>query len=338
MRIQKPKIAIMILNYNGQNILLDCVSSIEKTTYTEFEVFVIDNGSTDDSIACLSRNFPWVKVVQFEKNYGFCQAYNKAARIIDAEYFLFLNNDIAISNKDWLSEMVKTMSSEPRIGAVGSKLVMFDNTSIIENVGGTIYKWQGGVRIGFEEKDRGQYDKTPVNPFYVSGASLLIKKNLFMQAGGFDSEMFAYSEDLDLCWRLRLMGYKIQSCPRAILIHRLSASWKKSMKSLYLAHRNFLRASLKNYSAKNLLKHIPPFIMTSLFFGLFASLLSKNGAFLLSVTKSLLHNILKFNSTLKARQIVQNTRNVSDNVVLEDLPVQGFERMTKIAEKSKSFM
>jgi GT2 family glycosyltransferase len=220
-----PKIAVMILNYNGREILLNCVSSLEKTSYSNFEVFVIDNASTDDSLPRLRQFFPWVKIIQFDKNYGFCQGYNKASKIVDSDYFLFLNNDITILNFDWLSEMIKTIR-EPLIGAVGSKLLLFENSKILENIGGTIYKWQGGVRIGFGEEDKGQYDKIPVNPFYVSGASLLIAKKLFLEVGGFDSIMFAYSEDLDLCWRLRLLGYKIQSCQRAVLLHRLSASWK----------------------------------------------------------------------------------------------------------------
>ena len=328
----------MILNYNGREILLNCVSSLEKTSYTNFDIFVIDNASTDDSITRLRKFFPQVKIIQFDKNYGFCQAYNKASKIVDADYFLFLNNDITIVNSDWLSKMVKTIISEPLIAAVGSKLLLFDDSKILDNIGGTVYKWQGGVRIGFGEEDKNQYDKVPINPFYVSGASLLITKKLFLDVGGFDSEMFAYSEDLDLCWRLRLLGYKIQSCPHAVLLHRLSASWKKSVKSLYLAHRNFLRASIKNYSKKNLVKQIPPFLITSIFFGLFASLLSKNIAFLLSIGKSIFSNLFNLPSALNARKIVQKKRRISDNILFKDAPTQGFEPITKIVQKSRSFM
>ena len=149
----------MILNYNGREILLNCVSSLEKTSYTNFDIFVIDNASTDDSITRLRKFFPQVKIIQFDKNYGFCQAYNKASKIVDADYFLFLNNDITIVNSDWLSKMVKTIISEPLIGAVGSKLLLFDDSKILDNIGGTVYKWQGGVRIGFGEEDKNQYDK-----------------------------------------------------------------------------------------------------------------------------------------------------------------------------------
>lgn len=335
MSIHNPKVAIMVLNYNGQNILPDCVSSLGKTSYSNHDVYVIDNGSTDKSVISLRQVFPWVKLIQFDKNYGFSQGYNKASEIIEGEYLLFLNNDVTISNADWLDQMVK-VAQEPKIGAVGSKLLLFNYPEIIENVGGTLHKWQGGTRIGFGEKDKGQYDDN-IDPFYVSGASLLIKKDLFKAAGGFDADMFAYSEDLDLCWRLRLMGFTIKFCSRAVIFHKLSASWKKSMKSLYLSHRNFVRASLKNYSFGNLVKHIPPLLVTSLFFGLFATVLSRNGNFLLAMIKSIWHNVIYCGSTIKARQVVQSKRKVNDYTVFKDLHNGNIESLSAIIKKLEAF-
>ena len=334
---QNPKVAILILNYNGQKILSDCIISLKKTSYPNFEVYVIDNGSTDDSTACIEKNFQWVKLIKLDKNYGFCQAYNKASKIIHSEYLLFLNNDITTPFADWLAQMMNAGREEPNIGAVGAKLLFFSNLEIIENVGGTLHKWQGGTRLGFEEKDNGQYDQHYSVPFYVSGACLLIRRELFIRAGGFDSEMFAYSEDLDLCWRLRLMGYEIKFCPQAVLYHRLSASWKKSLKSLYLSHRNFIRASLKNYSLSNLLKNIPPLVVVSLCFGLFGTIQSRNKTFLLTMIKAVWHNVIHCRSTLKARIAVQSKRRVNDDTILKKLQKNYIENISAINRKLEVF-
>jgi len=331
-----PQVAVMVLHHNGQKILYDCVSSLKKTTYTNYDVYVIDNASTDKSVNSVQQSFPWVKLIQFDKNYGFCQGYNKASEKIDAEYLLFLNNDVTILNSNWLDRMVEVAQGR-NVGAVGSKLLLYSDPKKIENVGGILYKWQGGTRVGFGEKDDKQYDELTLDPFYVSGASLLIKRDLFIKAGGFDDEMFAYSEDLDLCWRLRLMGLEIKFCPDAILFHKASASWKKSMKALYLSHRNFVRASLKNYSRMNLLKNIPPLLLTSLLFGLFATLFSRNVTFLLTMIKSIGHNLLNFSSTLESRKFVQSNRRVRDQTVFRGSQNGNIESVSAIKEKLAVF-
>lgn len=332
-----PKVAVMILNFNGKHLLYDCLHSLKQTSYSNYEVYVIDNGSNDESIAYVSRLFPEVKTISFKKNHGFCEGYNKASRLVDAEYMLFLNNDVIIGNPDWLTQMMK-MILRDNVGVVGGKLLMAQQKETIENVGGSMLRWQGGIRLGFGEKDLHQYDNSSIDPFCVSGAAFLIKREVFMTLGGFDSEMFAYSEDFDLCWRLRLLGYSIKYCPDAIIFHKASASWKKSMSSLYLSHRNFVRSSIKNYSTANLIKHLPPLLMMSFLFGLFATLLSRNKNFLLSIAKSICYNLLNINSTFRARQFVQHNRKISDNLLFDDFNVRNFEDITTIIKKSRVFV
>jgi hypothetical protein len=334
----KPKVAILILNWNGKNLLKYCLGSLKNTLYPNYEIWVIDNGSSDGSIEYVSQNFPHVNIISYNENLGFSKAYNKAARLIKADYLLFLNNDVIVKNPDWLDEMMQIILSNPRVGVVGAKLLIANNSDFIENVGGTIYLWQGGTRIGFNEKDIGQYNSTPINLFYVSGAALLIKKELFLKVGGFDEEMFAYSEDLDLCWRLKLMNYEIKYCPKAVLLHISSASWKKSKLSLYLSHRNFLRALIKNYSAGMLIKEIIPFLLISIAFALVSSILVKDIYFLTAIIRSIGYNILHLDSTLKYRKIVQSRRLLKDDVVLSAVKRQKVESISIIIRKIKSFV
>jgi GT2 family glycosyltransferase len=334
----KPKVAILVLNYNGKYLLKTCLNSLKYTLYPNYEIYVIDNGSSDGSVEYISQNFQQDKLISFNENFGFCKAYNKAARLVKADYLLFLNNDIIIKNPDWLDNMMQIILHSSKVGAVGAKLLIANNPELIENVGGTMYIWQGGTRIGFGEKDRGQYDNPPINVFYTSGAALLIKKEVFIKMGGFDSEMFAYSEDLDLCWRLRLMNYKIKYCPQAVLLHASSASWRKSKSSLFLAHRNFLRASIKNYSVNTLIKEIIPFFVVSLAFVFGSAILMNDVRFLSAITRSVGYNILHLNSTLKARKIVQSKRELEDNVILDTIKKQKVEGISTLIKKIKAFV
>jgi GT2 family glycosyltransferase len=332
-----PKVTILVLNYNGKHLLNECITSLRKTTYPNIEVIIIDNGSTDGSTKYLATLFPWVKIIPLDKNYGFCLAYNIASQLVKSEFLLFLNNDVTIGNSDWLDYMVNVILNSPAVGAVGAKQLIATQKEIVENVGGSLLRWQGGKRIGFGEKDQHQYDKAVLEPFYISGSALLIKRELFVQAGGFDSEMFAYAEDLDLCWRLRLMGYKMKSCYESVIFHKSSSSFKNSFKSLYLSNRNFTRASIKNYSTINLLKHLPLLLMISGFFGVSAMMLTKNRAFLLSILKSTFHNIWNLGSTVKERQIVQHKRKVDDTEVFAGVEVGNIESISIITQKLEVF-
>ncbi len=335
-RESMPKVSILILNFNGKRLLCECLSSLSQNSYPNAEVIVIDNGSTDDTTTFVAENFPDARLIRFDENKGFCEAYNLASKIVESDLLLFLNNDITVANRDWLCNMVNTILGDPKIGAVGAKQLISGRGRTIENLGGSLMKWQGGLRIGFGEEDENQYDMIS-DPFYVSGSALLIRRNVFVQTGSFDSEMFAYSEDLDLCWRLRLMGYEIKTCPQAILFHKSSASFKRKINSLYLQNRNFIRTSIKNYSMTNLLKNLPPLLTASVLFGLSATALSRNGCFLRAILKSISHNVLELNSTVKARLSTQNKRRVSDDEVFASAQVGRIEKIATVVQKAKSF-
>jgi len=247
---RQPSVAVMILNFNGLRWLRRCLPSIVKSSYQNLNVYVVDNGSTDGSLEFVKSSYPDIKLVPFSENLGFAEAYNRAIKRVRADYVLLLNNDTAVLDRDWIEVLVHRAEENPSVGAVACKLVSMEDHRRLDSAGvmGIKY-WRGFVEIGKYEMDRGQYDHPPIAPFSASGAAMLIRRIAFEQMGGLDCKFFAYVEDVDLCWRLRLAGYDIAYQPSARVAHYFSATTGHSglaAGKLYLTHRNVLRCIIKN--------------------------------------------------------------------------------------------
>ncbi len=304
-----PPVAILVLNFNGKHFLGNCFRTLGKTRWPN-NAYLVDNGSQDGSVEYVRTEFPEVRIIQFERNYGFCEGYNRAIKQVHEKYILFLNNDTEAPDPDWLANMMRVVIHDDKVGVVGPKLVSVDNSRILDAVGGQVWRWGGiGVRIGAGEEDMGQYDRPPIEPFCVLGAAMLIRRDLFLESGGFDEAMFAYSDELDLCWRLRLKGYGVKYCPEAVILHHSSGSWGK-MKGLklYLSSRNFLRSCLKNYSVRSLLKDVPALLAVSVLGTFAAGIFAKNPSISISGLRGIVWNMANFRDTLKQRTTVQRSR------------------------------
>lgn len=318
--MNNPKVAIMILNYNGRHLLKICLDSVYKTKYQNYEVFIVDNDSTDGSLDLLRRKYPWVKIISLNENYGFCKAYNMAVRLVDHSHIVFLNNDTEV-HLNWLSELVKPMLANGRVGIVGSKLLLFEDRSKINHAGSKITPIGGGLDIGIFMEDKEQF-----NHEYFSaaacGAAMLVKSEVFRKIGGFDELLYAYSEDLDLGWRSWLYGYKVIYAPKSIVYHMLGASWGSSYRGststekVFLTHRNMLITSVKNFNFTNM--------FLAIFFYLPFSLL-KAITYLrkglprhsLSVLKVYVWFFLNIKTIVQRRRTVQWRRVVKDSTLRE---------------------
>ncbi len=314
----KHRVAILVLNFNGKDFLPECLTSLQMTKWPN-RIYLVDNASSDGSVDFVEKNFQHVRVIQHSSNYGFCEGYNRAVGSVEEDYILLLNNDTVVENPDWLGNMMRPLLFDNRVAVVGAKLLDYHQREILDAVGGTVLRWIGiGVRLGAGERDLGQYDNPPVEPFCVLGAALLMKRILFAKAGGFDPLMFAYSEELDLCWRLRLMGFKVKYCPRATVLHHASGSWsRKNRLKFYLASRNFLRACLKNYSATSLVREIPPYLTVNLLGAVTGSIVTRNPGFYTTLFRSLRWNLANLSTTLRERLFIQSQRVVDEREVLE---------------------
>ena len=218
------KVAIVILNWNGQAMLEKYMSSVLQYSKDEATVYVADNASTDQSMEMLRQHFPGVKLIQLEKNWGFAEGYNKALKQVDAEYYLLLNSDIEVTHH-WLTPMTEYMDNHPDVAACQPKLLSIFDKDRFEYAGASGgyldhfgYPFCRGRIFETVEEDNGQYDYA-TDILWATGAALMIRSKDYWEAGGLDGRFFAHNEEIDLCWRLCIRGRRIVCLPESYVYH-----------------------------------------------------------------------------------------------------------------------
>lgn len=245
------KTAVVILNWNGKQFLEKFLPPLIASMNVDSAVYVADNASTDGSVELLKERFPGVRTMLFTKNHGFTGGYNRALFSIDAEYYVLLNSDIEVT-PGWLEPLEHMMDSHPNCGICAPKLHSESDREMFEYAGaagGYIdrygYPFCRGRILNKVEKDTGQYDK-PADVFWVSGACLMIRAELYRKLGGLDERFFAHMEEIDLCWRAQIAGYRVSVVPASTVYHVGGGSLPQgSPKKLFLNYRNNL-LMLKN--------------------------------------------------------------------------------------------
>ncbi|MCA0429375.1 MAG: glycosyltransferase family 2 protein [Bacteroidetes bacterium] len=261
---QIRNIAVVILNYNGSHFLKKYLPNIIVNS-TQATIYVVDNGSTDDSINYLNT-IDNIKIIKINKNLGYTGGYNFALKQLNETYFVLLNSDIEVT-PNWLIEPINLLNNNEEIAVCQPKLLDLNNKTKFEYAGaagGFIDKYGYPFCKGrlFEtlEEDKEQYNNTE-EIFWASGACLFIKSEIFKKTGGFDEKYFAHMEEIDLCWRIKNMGYKIFYEPKSIVYHLGGGTLNKANpKKTFLNFRNNLSTVLKN--------HHSPFISLIIFYRL----------------------------------------------------------------------
>ncbi len=252
------KLAIVILNWNGEDMLRRYMPSVLKHSQDLASVYVADNASTDGSIALLKSNFPECRLIMLDKNWGFAEGYNKALAEVDAEYFLLLNSDIEVT-AGWLTPLVHFMDNNPDVAACQPKLLSIADREMFEYAGASGgfldkygYPFCRGRIFNTIESDHGQYDNV-IDVLWATGAALMIRAEDYRKAGGLDGRFFAHNEEIDLCWRLRVMGRRVCCVPHSKVYHVGGGTLSKSnpMKT-YLNFRNNLTMLYKCLPEKEL--------------------------------------------------------------------------------------
>jgi len=277
-----PKVSIIILNYNGLEFIENCLSSVFKTDYANFEVILVDNASRDGSLEVAEMLFgkdPRLKIIKNYENLGFAGGNNVGARHARGDILVFLNEDTEVDS-NWLKELIKVFVNDPRVGAVQCKLLMAHEKCKIESVGHYvdycgIESWASAkVR---NEIDCGQYDRIR-EIFYARGAAMAVRRHVFFKAGGFDPAYFIDHEEIDLCWRIRLLGYKILFAPDSIVYHYGGAfvgRREENPRILLHLRKNHMMTLMKNYELKNLMKYLPMYLAFLLLHGFYSALRGK---------------------------------------------------------------
>ena len=310
-----PSVSVIIVNYNGERIIQHCLASVLQSDYPHFEVLVIDNCSSDNSLRQIEpyRTDLRVKLIVNERNLGFAEGCNQGARNASGRYLFFLNNDTEVT-KDAISRLVSLLALNPLAGAAQSKLLLLNDRSRLDSAGDTVSTIGWPTPLGKYEIDLGQFDSGR-EVFSGRGAALMVPKAVFEEVGGFDSDYFMYYEDVDLSWRIRLRGYLIAFAPQSIVYH-LAGSGRsgKFSESLY-SGRNYIATLVKNLELRNLLvygsAHIVVHLATVLFY------LSKRRTHeALGMILALFEVVEHFPSIWRKRVAVQRMRLVSDERIL----------------------
>ena len=247
-------VSIIIPHYNGEDLLYNCIDSIYKNiSIKDFELIVVDNASTDDSINRIKSSFESVKIISSNSNLGYSGGCNLGATHASGKYLLFLNNDTEHSS-EWIEKLVHFLDSNSNIAAVQPKILNIYNKKLFDYAGGTggfidkfCFPFVQGRIFDTLEEDHGQYNN-PSKIFWASGAAIMIRSNVFKELEGFDKIYFSYMEEIDLCWRVQSLGHEVWSFPSSYIYHHgpYKNFRKSSINSYYLNHRNSWILFLKN--------------------------------------------------------------------------------------------
>jgi GT2 family glycosyltransferase len=258
---KRPLLSVIIPNWNGKDFLPECIDSLQKQTFRDFEVILVDNGSTDGSVQFVQERYgDFIRVIRNPKNLGYTGGNNIGIRSAHGQYIVLLNND-TLTEPTWLEALTKAIGPDPRVGMWSSKVLSYFRRTQIEAVGELIY-WDGLNRArGQYEMDRGQYERVE-EIFFPPGCGGMYRKTIFDEIGLFDEDFFAYGDDAEIGLRARLAGYICHYVPTAVLYHKGSGSTGQysPFKAFYVERNRFWVT----------IKYFPiPLLILSPFFTLF---------------------------------------------------------------------
>ena len=289
-----PSVAIVILNWNGSAFLEKFLPSVVATSYANKRIIVADNGSTYNSISFLQQHFPAVEIINNKKNYGFAQGYNEALKKVNADYYVLLNSDVEVT-PGWIDPIISLMESDTKIAACQPKILSFENKTQFEYAGasgGWIdnfgYPFMRGRVFDDCETDKGQYDSA-VPCFWASGAALFVKSGVFNSIGGMDEYFFAHQEEIDLCWRMQLAGFRVYVQPASVVYHVGGGTLPKgNNRKTYLNFRNNLIMLFKNLPFSQAIWKIPIRMLLDAI-AAWRALLGGDSGFFIAVVKAHFH-------------------------------------------------
>lgn len=318
-----PTASIIIPHWNGKQHLDDCLTALRRQTFTDFEVILADNGSSDGSQDYLRQHYPEVRLLELGHNRGFTGACNAGYAAATGNIILLLNNDTA-ADPGWLAAIVDAFARHPKVGVTASKILLFDRRDHFHTAG-DYYRLDGipGNR-GVWQPDQGQYDREePV--FSACGGAAAYRRAMLAEIGFLDDDFYFSCEDVDLSWRAQLAGWQVLYVPTAVVYHKLKASGGGGVSSSYYDGRNFLYVIWKNYPGSLLRRHWPHIMRAQLRIS-WAALRAWRGAAARARLRGQLAGLWGIRRMWPKRRQIQASRRLSDDSLTPRLsPIDGRE-------------
>ncbi|MFQ5428274.1 MAG: glycosyltransferase family 2 protein [Thermodesulfobacteriota bacterium] len=337
---KRPEVSIIVIHYGEAGLLRECLSSLRFIKYPDLEVIIISNSPRDAALSALEEKHPDKKFIFSETNTGYAGGCNMGIEMASGKYLFMLNNDLEFDS-DCLSPLVRACELDATIALAQPKILSINEKNRFEYsgaAGGLIdhfgYPFAAGRVFDEVEYDKAQYENS-TEIFWASGAALFARKSVVVEAGLMDASFFAYMEEIDLAWRVQLMGYKVIYVPEARVFHLGSAGMdRKSTTHLYLNHRNNLVMVLKNTSSARLLTILPVRLVLEAATMVYA-LTGENPRRAGAVLKALINVAGNIFSILRDRKKVQALRVVGDKTILKNM-YRGSIAMEYFVKKHKT--
>ncbi len=326
---KSPLVVAIVVNYNGKSYLKRCLQSLEQQTYPNFEIIVFDNASIDDSAESVKQTFPKITFIDSKKNVGFTGGNNTAIKTAiqkGADYVFLVNNDTE-SEPTLIAKIVNEMQEDPRVGIAAPIVLNLQADHSIQEMGMSVDRFAYPVPI------KSAVARAPM--FFTSGCSMMIKTDLLRRIGAFDDSYFMFVEDLDLCWRAQLAGYRLKVVFPAKIYHAGGGSlpggvvkgstYRTNVKRIFFREKNTLRTLIKNYSLTNVVTRVPFYV----------GLLSVEAFFWFSINKpatskmilkAIMWNVKHLPETMHRRVEVQTARKVSDSEIQKRM-IKGYGKL-----------
>lgn len=315
-----PLVSIIIPNYNGERFLENCLKTVLKSKYQNFEVLIRDDGSRDRSEEIIRSFLKKDKRIKFSKNknnMGAAATRNLAVKSAKGELLVFLDNDTEVKS-DWLNYMIDTLIKDQTTGATMAKIKDMNHRDMIQTAGGKLWRATGwSIYNAQMKKDSKKWDKTEkIAPI---SAALMVKKSIFDSVRGFDEKEAVYTEDLDFGWRVWIQGHQIVFCPKSVVYHFSKTVSDRKMMNVNYKHvyfhlaKNSFRSMLKNYELKNIIRFLPESIFINLARALLVLIKRKDISALQATLEAIFWNIKNIRDTLEKRRYIQGLRQFSDD-------------------------
>ncbi len=311
----KNFISIIIVNFNGRKWLTRCFDSLNKQTYKNYEIILVDNASKDSSVKFIKRNYPATKIIVNKQNLGFAEGNNIGYKISKGDYILLLNNDTYVE-KDFLKNFVEAFEQIPNLASVQSKIVLMDNPNKLDMAGAYWTDLSFLYYFGYgKNANLSKYNK-PMPFFSNKGASMMIKREIIENIGLFDKDFFNYYEETDFCHRAWLAGYECWYWPKAVVHHAMGGT-STEFDNAFIQYHNFknkLLSFLKNFEKKSLITIIPIYLFVNFILSVFWLMQGKYRHFFL-LYKAIWWNLTNFRRILKKRGTIQSYRKRTDKEI-----------------------